>query len=500
MFGILFKILIYIAETVQLRYRGVLMASGVASVLIGVFLQFICGTIIIIIHWRIVALISATIPILGFIGVFFVPETPYWLCKKNRIEQAHKSLQRLRGWAPFENVKKEFEQIKSSIEKLKSEYQAPASQTRMLSNCLIPYTKRNFIVPFFLIAFGFACGHFSGIFSVHKHANEIFEFYHIAIDEYHAILLLGTVQVSGCLIGVIFIKCFGIRRLVLFSMLSCIICFGTLATYHQWQNSLDGHIEPPLNSTTNTLQSSFEHFEYNFLKAAIVFRDRIDEDALRIYGSKVVDINESTADKLTQLIEVITIASSFTFDNFTQRNSIQISPTNIYLSSDNFLNKYLNTLLMSKPKVLHIFTINEMINKTFANWYSYKNYNSNDLFELLNVTKAIVQTSIPNEIEEQTIFAIVENIIEDTQLLNTSNYNNSKLIDNLNDLSWMLSLFTKSLTSLSVDLPEILARHEISQNPNWLLLFLLLSGSFFSHMGMKLLPWVLIGEVRLILT
>lgn len=494
-FFLIFKILIYITETVQTRYRGVLLASGVASVLIGEFLQLIIGTFNM--HWRSVALMSAIIPVLGFVGVFFVPETPYWLCKKNRIEQAHESLQRLRGCAPFENVKKEFEQITRSIDSnSKSENQALASPPKKLNNCLIPYTKRNFIAPFCLILFGFACGQLSGIFSLHNNANAIFDFYHIPMGDCHATLLLGTVQVLGCIVGMIFIQFFGKRRLVFFSMISCSICFGAVATHYQCY-PFDSHIEPSLNSTTNKLQTSFEHFEYSFVKAAIIFRDRIDEDALRIYGSKVVDINESSADKLTQLIEVITIASSFTLDTFTQETSI-VSTSQKYLSSDNFLNKYLNTL-MSKPKVLDIFTINEMINKTFADWNNYKAYNSNALFELLNVTKAIVQTSISNEIEAPMIFAIIDNIIEDTQVLNTSNYNNSKLIDNLNDLSWMLSLFADSLTSSSIELP-ILTRDEIARDGNWLILILLLSGSLFSHVGTKLLPWMLIGEVRFKIT
>lgn len=360
----------------------------------------------------------------------------------------------------------------------------------------MPYTKRNFIVPLLLILFGFACGYFSGIFSLHNHVNEIFHFYHIPIGEYHGNLLLCTVQVLGCIIGMIFIQYVGKRRLVFFSMISCCLCFGAVATHYQCY-SLDDHIEPSLNSTTNKLQSSFEHFQYSFLKVAIVFRDRIDEDALRIYGSKVVDINESSADKLTQLIEVITIASSFTFDNFTPDTSI-VSSSKTHFASDNFLNRYLNSL-MSKPKVLDFFTINEMVNQTFANWNNYKKYNSNDLFELMNVTKAIVQTVIENEFEEQTIFAIIENIIENTQFSNTSNHNNSKLIDNLNDLSWMLSLFADSWTSKSVELP-ILVRDEIAQNQNWLILILLLSGSLFSHVGTKLLPWIVIGEVRLKIT
>lgn len=63
----------------------------------------------------------------------------------------------------------------------------------------------------------------------------------------------------------------------------------------------------------------------------------------------------------------------------------------------------------------------------------------------------------------------------------------------------MLSLLADSLTSQSVELP-ILARDEIAQNQNWLVLILLMSGSLFSHVGTKLMPWILIGKVRFKIT
>lgn len=68
-------LLIYIAETVEPQYRGMLTASGTATVLGGVCLQFIIGSVL---HWKVVAAISAVVPFLAFNAVFLVPESPYW--------------------------------------------------------------------------------------------------------------------------------------------------------------------------------------------------------------------------------------------------------------------------------------------------------------------------------------------------------------------------------------------------------------------------------------
>ena len=50
-----------------------------------------------LIPWRVVCLICGGIPILVFVCMFFLPETPPWLVLHNKKEEAEKSLQWLRG-------------------------------------------------------------------------------------------------------------------------------------------------------------------------------------------------------------------------------------------------------------------------------------------------------------------------------------------------------------------------------------------------------------------
>ena len=54
--------------------------------------------------WRTIALCSCALPVISTIALFFVPESPHWLIRKSRIDEAKQSLAWLRGWVPVEKV------------------------------------------------------------------------------------------------------------------------------------------------------------------------------------------------------------------------------------------------------------------------------------------------------------------------------------------------------------------------------------------------------------
>lgn len=81
--------LTYVAEVTQPQFRGMLAATGTTCVVTGIFVQFILGTFF---SWRTVALISCFLPLFTITALFFVPESPYWLLTKGRVEEAQRSL------------------------------------------------------------------------------------------------------------------------------------------------------------------------------------------------------------------------------------------------------------------------------------------------------------------------------------------------------------------------------------------------------------------------
>lgn len=129
--------------------------------------------------WRSVALLCLAIPIICMIALFFVsknrfltfdhklknfftrqlqvPETPQWLLSKDRINEAEKSLQWLRGWVPKEAIAHEFYELQRHSERSKS----CKSCIKQHLQCIHPQptlieklgelTRKRTLKPFFII-------------------------------------------------------------------------------------------------------------------------------------------------------------------------------------------------------------------------------------------------------------------------------------------------------------------------------------------------------------
>ncbi|KAE8145672.1 general substrate transporter [Aspergillus avenaceus] len=74
-------------------YNAFLMIGGFAASLI----VYLCRHVSSDWAWRVVIVAQIGIPILGWLGLPFLPESPHWLIRHGRPEQAAKSLRRLRG-------------------------------------------------------------------------------------------------------------------------------------------------------------------------------------------------------------------------------------------------------------------------------------------------------------------------------------------------------------------------------------------------------------------
>lgn len=160
--------LTYVAEVTQPRFRGMLAATGTTCVITGIFIQFILGSFL---TWRQVALASCFLPLVTIIALCFVPESPYWLLTKGRVNEARDSLSWLRGWVPFAKVEHEFNEIFDVLSIRRKE----AEEAKLLPfhNRLQPFTKRGFIAPFLLVSATFFIGHFSGKTPLQTYATQV---------------------------------------------------------------------------------------------------------------------------------------------------------------------------------------------------------------------------------------------------------------------------------------------------------------------------------------
>ena len=106
----------YISETVHPNLRGSLLALPPFLLSFGVLLVWIYGYFL---TWRVTAYILSIPPIILAISMSLLPETPYWLIEKNKLEFARKSLQFYRGREY--DVNEELNEIEAKSESKKSQ-------------------------------------------------------------------------------------------------------------------------------------------------------------------------------------------------------------------------------------------------------------------------------------------------------------------------------------------------------------------------------------------
>lgn len=487
------QLLIYIAETVQPQYRGMLTASGTATALGGVCLQFIIGSML---HWRTVAAMSAIVPFLAILAVFLVPESPYWLYAKNRVDDAHKSLQWLRGWVRHRNVEEEFKDVASSIEDLKATkkrivQQHPNKQIMSQRSKLKPFTKRNFIAPFILIFIGFIFSHFSGLTPLQTYSIQILSSYHVPINEYYGTIFLGAAQVIGCLIGMMFVRTAGKRGLVFASFIGCGICFCALATQSHFSNDSQRFDITP---TAATLNKSIENLEENVLNTIISLRTRYRIE--RETGNPAFLLANQTQPNTIQYhtlntnryqhinMDILSVAKLLLVE---MQNVTETHP----MKKFNGLTK--NNTLTFNSAVIVGSNLRRMANSTISD-----EINVDKLFELLDIIKNIIVTFILNVLPTNDANLItvarLDEIKADMWAIIISNVTiiESHLEEKVNELSITLTNLEEKI--------RLGTMTQRKSNYRWMPLILLLAGSMFAHCGVKLFPWMLIGEVCIFVT
>lgn len=218
-------ILTYVAEVCEARWRGTLASTSVLASLFGVSLQFLLGSLL---PWRQAALLNIIFPVMSFLSLIFVPESPHWLAAVGRTEDAETALKWLRGWTSAPNVKKELGELVTTLN----------GPTKLASPFTWePYLNRGFIRPFGLVVASFFIGHFTGMSTLQTYAVGIFEALNSPVDKYAATTVEGFIQLSGALVCVLILPHTGRRKLAITCTIGTGICLGALALSNNgWLN------------------------------------------------------------------------------------------------------------------------------------------------------------------------------------------------------------------------------------------------------------------------
>ncbi|XP_014290996.1 facilitated trehalose transporter Tret1 [Halyomorpha halys] len=220
-------ILTYVAEVCEARWRGTLASTSVLSSLLGVSLQFLLGTLL---PWRQAALLNIAFPILSFVSLLFVPESPHWLAAMGREKDAEKALQWLRGWTTPKNVKEELDELMMTLH-------GPKKQASPFT--WAPYLNRAFLRPFGLVVASFFIGHFTGMSTLQTYAIVIFDAMESPVDSHVATTVEGFIQLSGALLCVLILPHTGRRKLAILCTTGTGICLaGLVFSTNGWLSML----------------------------------------------------------------------------------------------------------------------------------------------------------------------------------------------------------------------------------------------------------------------
>ncbi|KYN29131.1 Facilitated trehalose transporter Tret1 [Trachymyrmex cornetzi] len=226
-------VITYVAEVTQPYLRGMLSATSSMAVILGIFTQMLSGSLV---HWRTVALINLIYPILCFLALCLVPESPHWLAVKGRLKESEHALCWLRGWVNPSYVHNEFGALCEAIQK-------PTNNTGSEKEKIWQaYTERTFYKPFFLVSAAFFISNFGGCTTLQTFAVIIFAKLNAPIDKYTATVFLGIAQLIGITICVLTIHLMGKRKLSFLSVGGTGLCFLITAIYGYLNNAdyLDG--------------------------------------------------------------------------------------------------------------------------------------------------------------------------------------------------------------------------------------------------------------------
>lgn len=216
---------VYIGETCDPRYRGILLGGISFAVSMGISIVHLCGTFL---HWQETATICSLFPLLCFLIIAFVPESPSWLLSQGEVEKAKESFTWLRGSGP-EAQEELMDLVEKQLPK-KREEDKPNSW-RYIPEKVI---NRAFLRPLLVVLTFFLIMQLSGV--------NIVIFYSVAImkeslgsgglNEYTAMIIIDIVRVFMSVIACILLRQVGRRPLAIFSAMGTSLSLTGLSTYH----------------------------------------------------------------------------------------------------------------------------------------------------------------------------------------------------------------------------------------------------------------------------
>lgn len=225
-------ITVYPVEVSQVRWRGIMMGVAEAMVMLGAFVTYLCGLVLLPVA---LAYVFAGILVPQLVLFFFLRESPLWLARQDREADAVDSLMCLR--ARGTDIKPEFEHIKTSVytERLAK----PAATEQLLLLRKLIYLK-----PLILCILILLFKELTGQYAVLTYTVKMFRMAGSSLDPYLCAVVMGAARFLPCFLSWALIE--RLPRRLLLSVCTAIsaVSLATLGAF-LWLWSGSSKVLPP---------------------------------------------------------------------------------------------------------------------------------------------------------------------------------------------------------------------------------------------------------------
>ncbi|XP_071536740.1 facilitated trehalose transporter Tret1-like [Panulirus ornatus] len=197
-----------LAELSPVKIRGLVSTFPEISGSVGMLLSFVLAYLM---AWDVATAVSAAPLIPAILLMFFVPESPYWLVRRGRVDDARSALHRLRG--PKANIAEELSAIMST----------PTCTQASVRDQFVELRKSQNVRPVMLLLSLFVLRELGGRNAIFQYTVYVFRKADVEMDAFTCTILVGVTRLLCTSVSASTLDRVGRRPLLLVTATVCAV-------------------------------------------------------------------------------------------------------------------------------------------------------------------------------------------------------------------------------------------------------------------------------------